>query len=83
MTRSLKMLCLALLGSAVISGSSTGAAMAQMMEIDITYYSDAAHSVIVGEYYKGCDGKVRMVGSYSDFYDYVSSPCDPIGPPLD
>lgn len=75
MTRSLKMLCLALLGSAVISGSSTGAAMAQMMEIDITYYSDATHSVIVGTYYKGCDGKPVKTGVYSDFYDYVGTLC--------
>lgn len=75
MTRSLKMLCLGLLGSAVISGLGAGAAMADMMEIDITYYSDASHSVIVGTYYKGCEGKPVKTGTYSDFYDYVSTPC--------
>lgn len=76
MRRSLKTLCLGVVCAAAVSGMTAGAAMARIMEIEITYYSDSSHSTIVGEYYKGCDGKVTMVGSYSDFYDYVSAPCD-------
>lgn len=61
---------------AFLSMISTTSAYARMMEIDITYYDDAMHTNIVGEYYKGCDGIPHRWGEYSDYYDFFSYPCD-------
>lgn len=71
-----KLIAASVLALTAATGLGSGSAMASMMEIDIEYYSDADHTVWVGAYYKGCDGKVLRSGSYSDFYIYQSSPCD-------
>lgn len=75
MNRFLKKIALGVVCAATVSGLTAGVTMARIMEIDITYYDDAGHTNIVGTYYKGCDGKVYKTGVYSDFYDYVGTPC--------
>jgi hypothetical protein len=58
----------------VVGIATTAVCMPQWSTIN-TYYSDATHSVIVGEYCVTCLGQVLKWGIRTPYVDRVYEPC--------
>lgn len=57
----------------------TGPAQARACRIDhtcvTTYYSDSSRTVVVGEKYESCDGRVSGWGTRTGYLEFEESPC--------
>ncbi|MFC5834566.1 DUF6289 family protein [Nonomuraea insulae] len=67
------------LGLAAVTIVTTGPAQARACRIDYTcvttFYSDSAHTTVVGEKYEDCAGNASMWGVRSGYLTFDESPC--------
>jgi hypothetical protein len=76
--RSLAVTAVGLLASAGIvfaAGSAQAAACPLGYECVTTYFSDAAHTTVVGGKVEYCDGDSNSWGTRTGYYDYYRSSC--------